>query len=56
MAKVSRALLSVSDKRDLVWLAKELTAMDVEVISTGGTYKLLREEEKAKAGGGTAKH
>ena len=44
MAKVSRALLSVSDKRDLVWLAKELTAMDVEVISTGGTYKLLREE------------
>jgi len=44
MAKVSRALLSVSDKKDIVWLAKELTAMGVEVVSTGGTYKLLREE------------
>lgn len=45
MAKVTRALLSVSDKKDLVWLARELTEMGVEVISTGGTYKLLREED-----------
>jgi phosphoribosylaminoimidazolecarboxamide formyltransferase/IMP cyclohydrolase len=44
MPKVKRALVSVSDKTDVVWLARELTALDVEVVSTGGTYKLLREE------------
>ena len=44
MPKVKRALVSVSDKTDVVWLARELTAMGVEVVSTGGTYKLLKEE------------
>jgi len=44
MPKIKRALVSVSDKTDLVWLARELTAMGVEIISTGGTYKLLKEE------------
>ena len=44
MPKINRALISVSDKTDVVWLARELTSMDVEVISTGGTYKLLGQE------------
>ena len=41
--KIKRALLSVSDKTGIVELGKELTAMDVEIISTGGTMKALRE-------------
>lgn len=45
MPKVNRALISVSDKADAVWLAKELEALGVEIISTGGTYKLLSQED-----------
>jgi phosphoribosylaminoimidazolecarboxamide formyltransferase / IMP cyclohydrolase len=44
MPKVKRALVSVSDKADVVWLATELEALGVEIISTGGTYKLLSQE------------
>ncbi len=36
-----RALISVSDKTGIVELAKELTGLGVEIISTGGTYKKL---------------
>ncbi len=43
MAKVERALLSVSDKSGLVAFAKELAAAGVELISTGGTAKALRD-------------
>lgn len=43
MAKVQRALLSVSDKTGLVDLAKFLTGRGVELISTGGTYQTLQE-------------
>lgn len=43
MAKVERALLSVSDKTGLVSFAKDLAAAGVELISTGGTAKALRE-------------
>ncbi len=43
MAKIARALLSVSDKTDLVPFAKELAAAGVELISTGGTAKALRD-------------
>ena len=38
-----RALLSVSDKSGLVDFAKELAALDWELISTGGTARTLRE-------------
>ena len=38
-----RCLLSVHDKRELVPLARALTAHAYELISTGGTAKLLRE-------------
>src|SRR5262249_24199652 len=40
---VRRALLSVSDKRGLVELARGLAALDVELLSTGGTAKLLAD-------------
>jgi len=38
-----RALISVSDKSGIVELAKELVSLGVELISTGGTYKKLKE-------------
>ena len=43
MSKIARALLSVSDKSGLVDFAKTLVAAGVELISTGGTAKVLRE-------------
>lgn len=44
MEETMRALISVSDKTGIVELAKELTSLGVEIISTGGTYKKLQEE------------
>ncbi len=41
---IKRALISVSDKTGLVEFSKELAAMGVEIISTGGTAKLLAKE------------
>jgi len=41
--KIKRALLSVSDKTGLVELAGVLARHDVELISTGGTARALRE-------------
>ena len=41
---IKRALLSVSDKTGLVEFAKGLSSYGVELISTGGTCKLLREQ------------
>ena len=38
---IKRALISVSDKTGIVELAKELTSLGVEIISTGGTAKAL---------------
>ena len=43
MEKIARALLSVSDKTGLIDFARGLEAHGVELISTGGTAKLLRE-------------
>jgi phosphoribosylaminoimidazolecarboxamide formyltransferase/IMP cyclohydrolase len=43
MRKITRALLSVSDKTGLIEFAKGLSAAGVELISTGGTAKTLRE-------------
>ena len=40
---VRRALLSVSDKTGVIDLARALTAQNVELLSTGGTAKALRE-------------
>ena len=43
MAKIKRALLSVSDKTGLVSFAAQLAALNIELISTGGTAKALTE-------------
>ncbi len=43
LVKIHRALISVSDKTDIVDFARELRTFDVEIISTGGTAKTLRE-------------
>jgi phosphoribosylaminoimidazolecarboxamide formyltransferase/IMP cyclohydrolase len=43
LRKIRRALLSVSDKAGLVEFARELRRFDVELVSTGGTAKALRE-------------
>jgi phosphoribosylaminoimidazolecarboxamide formyltransferase / IMP cyclohydrolase len=43
MGKIQRAILSVTDKTGLVEFARSLAAMGVELISTGGTAKLLRD-------------
>ncbi|MBC7751730.1 MAG: bifunctional phosphoribosylaminoimidazolecarboxamide formyltransferase/IMP cyclohydrolase, partial [Candidatus Saccharibacteria bacterium] len=40
---VSRALISVSDKTGIIEFARELSALNIELLSTGGTYKLLKE-------------
>ncbi len=43
LKKITRALISVSDKTGLVEFAQKLAAHNVELVSTGGTAKLLRE-------------
>lgn len=42
-AVVKRAIISVSDKDGIVDFAKELSGLGIELISTGGTYRLLKE-------------
>ena len=42
--KIKRALISVSDKTGLVELAKALSESGVEILSTGGTAKLLADQ------------
>ncbi|OZG71400.1 bifunctional phosphoribosylaminoimidazolecarboxamide formyltransferase/IMP cyclohydrolase [Hahella sp. CCB-MM4] len=41
--KIKRALLSVSDKTNIVEFARSLADLGVELLSTGGTYKLLKD-------------
>ncbi|MGV7033417.1 bifunctional phosphoribosylaminoimidazolecarboxamide formyltransferase/IMP cyclohydrolase [Methylobacterium symbioticum] len=41
--RVSRALLSVSDKTGLVDFARALAARGIDLVSTGGTHKALKE-------------
>ena len=43
MSKIQRAILSVTDKSGLVDFARKLSGMGVELVSTGGTAKLLRD-------------
>src|SRR5512136_742150 len=43
MAKITRALISVSDKSGIVEFSRQLAEYGVELLSTGGTAKLLRE-------------
>ncbi len=43
LRKIRRALISVSDKTGIVDFAQELKSFGVEILSTGGTAKALRE-------------
>ncbi len=41
--KVTQALISVSDKHGIIDFARALSALDIKLLSTGGTAKLLRD-------------
>lgn len=41
--RIHRAILSVTDKTGLVDFARKLAALGIELVSTGGTAKLLRD-------------
>lgn len=43
MRKIERAIISVTDKTGIAEFAKELSGMGVEILSTGGTAKAIRE-------------
>ncbi|MDA0986029.1 MAG: bifunctional phosphoribosylaminoimidazolecarboxamide formyltransferase/IMP cyclohydrolase [Bacteroidetes bacterium] len=43
--KIKRALISVSDKTGIVDFARELSKLDIEIISTGGTFSLLQKNK-----------
>jgi phosphoribosylaminoimidazolecarboxamide formyltransferase/IMP cyclohydrolase len=43
MMKIKRALVSVSDKTGIVDFCRALTRLEVDILSTGGTARLLRE-------------
>ena len=43
MSKIKRAIISVTDKKGIVDFATALSRFDVEILSTGGTAKALRQ-------------
>ncbi len=43
MSKIKRAILSVSNKKGLAEFAKAINSMGIEILSTGGTAKTLRD-------------
>ena len=43
MARIQRALISVSDKTNVAEFARKLSAYGVEFLSTGGTAKMLKD-------------
>src|ERR1051326_5161747 len=43
MPRIERALMSVTDKTGVADLSLGLSALDVEILSTGGTFRLLKE-------------
>jgi phosphoribosylaminoimidazolecarboxamide formyltransferase/IMP cyclohydrolase len=43
MPRIERALLSVTDKTGIVDFAAALTSLGVEIISTGGTHRILKD-------------
>ena len=45
MAMIKRALISVSDKTGILEFAEALTSFGVEILSTGGTAKLFRDNQ-----------
>jgi phosphoribosylaminoimidazolecarboxamide formyltransferase/IMP cyclohydrolase len=47
MAQVRRVLISVTDKTGIVAFARELAALGAEIVSTGGTARLIRDSGTA---------
>ena len=47
MTTIKRALISVSDKTGVIELAQALISLNIEILSTGGTAKLLRDNNIA---------
>ncbi len=47
MGSIERALISVSDKKGIVEFCRGLANLDIEIVSTGGTAALLRENKIA---------
>ncbi len=45
MIKIKRAIISVSDKKNLIEFALKLKSFDVELIASGGTAKYLRDNQ-----------
>jgi phosphoribosylaminoimidazolecarboxamide formyltransferase/IMP cyclohydrolase len=43
MPRIERALLSVTDKTGIVEFARALTSLGIEILSTGGTFRALKE-------------
>ena len=43
MPSIQRALISVSDKTGIVDFARALSARNIEILSTGGTARLLAD-------------
>ena len=43
MQKIKRALISVSDKKDLLIILKTLNKYKIQIISSGGTYKKIKK-------------
>ena len=43
MGRIQRVLISVTDKTDIVEFARDLSELGAELISTGGTARLIRE-------------
>jgi phosphoribosylaminoimidazolecarboxamide formyltransferase/IMP cyclohydrolase len=43
MARIERALLSVTDKTGIIEFAQALSALGIEILSTGGTFRVLKE-------------
>src|SRR4030042_3662962 len=43
ISRIQRALISVSDKSGVVAFARQLKDLEVEILSTGGTAKLLAD-------------
>jgi phosphoribosylaminoimidazolecarboxamide formyltransferase / IMP cyclohydrolase len=43
MARIQRALISVTDKTGVVDFARSLSTLGIEILSTGGTHRVLRD-------------
>ena len=52
MSKIRRALISVSDKAGLVEFVRELHQLGVEIISTGGTARAVKDAGDSISGFG----